>query len=134
MPNPRSFGRRIQTRQPGTISSGAISPGTISSGPIARPPAPDPIAGEPVLAAAAADANPPEIAPDDDNELQAWKSARRKATHLPWRQIAVVAGLSFAVASFVLPEALNDALQWPLSALVAISLYMGWRNRKQAAS
>jgi hypothetical protein len=126
MPDRRNFGRRIQTRQPGTISSGAIS----------RPPAADPAAGEPVLAAAVAAANPPapQIAPVDDDELQAWKAARRKAMHLPWRQIAIMAGLSFAVASFVLPEALNDALQWPLSALVAISLYMGWRNRKRAAS
>ena len=123
MPDRRSFGRRIQTRQSWTISSGTIS----------RPPAPDPIAGEPVLAAAASDENPPEIAPDDDDELRAWKSARRKATHLPWRQIAMMAGLSFAVASFALPEGLNEALQWPLSALVAVSLYMSWRNRKQAA-
>jgi hypothetical protein len=121
MPNRRNFGRRIQTRQPEAIS---------------RPSARDPAAGELVLAAAVATTNPPlpQIAPVDDDELQAWKSARRKATRLPWRQIAMMAGLSFAVGSFVLPEALNDALQWPLSALVAISLYMEWRNRKRAVS
>ncbi len=44
--------------------------------------------------------------------------------------ISLMAGLCFGIASFVLPRSVNEALQWPLYALTAISLYAGLRRRK----
>ena len=84
---------------------------------------------EPALPAA--DPSFPELSSLDD-ELRDWQSTRRKTFKLPWRQIALMSSLCFGVASFVLPEALNDALQWPLGALIAVSAYLGWRKRKDA--
>ena len=45
-----------------------------------------------------------------------------------------MAGLCFGIASFVLPATVNDAVQWPLYALTAISLYVGLRKRKNKSN
>ena len=68
--------------------------------------------------------------PSVEDEIRAWKSARRSHMGFPWRQLSLMAGLSFGIASFVLPRTVNDALQWPLYTLTAISLYAGLRRRK----
>ena len=70
--------------------------------------------------------------PSVDDELLEWTRARKKAFKLPWRQLSVIAGLCFAVASFVLPDSVSDALQWLLYALAAVSFYVGLRRRKNA--
>lgn len=49
---------------------------------------------------------------------------------MPWRQLSLMAGLCFGIASFVLPDSINDAVQWPLYALTAASFYTGLRKRK----
>lgn len=41
-----------------------------------------------------------------------------------------MAGLCFGIASFVLPDAINDAVQWPLYLLTVIGLYVGLHKRK----
>jgi hypothetical protein len=63
-----------------------------------------------------------------DEELEAWKRGRKR--HVPWKQISLMASLCFGVASFVLPHSVNDAVQWPLYGLAAISFYVGIRKKK----
>ena len=80
-----------------------------------------------------ADLPPPEWL-SVDGELQEWKSARRRQFQLPWRQISLMAGLCFGVASLVLPDSINDVMQWPLYALTAASFYAGLRKKKISAA
>ena len=75
-----------------------------------------------------ADVRPIEtVAPPVDEELRAWKESRRP--QFPLRQFSLMASLCFAIASYALPESLNDTLQWPLYALAAASLYVGLSRR-----
>ena len=71
-------------------------------------------------------------APGVDHELQEWKQARKQRSKIPWRQLALMASLCFGVASFVLPDSINENLDWLLYALMAASLYAGlsrhWRD------
>ena len=67
---------------------------------------------------------------DRDEELEAWKRARRR--QLPWRQIAWMASACFGIASFVLPDSVNDNVEYLLWALAAASLYAGWRKKTSA--
>jgi hypothetical protein len=69
-----------------------------------------------------------------DDEIEAWKAARGSVIPFPWRQLSLMAGLCFGIASFVLPSTVNDAVQWPLYALTAISLYVGLRKRKNKSN
>ena len=69
-----------------------------------------------------------------DDEIEAWKAARGPIIPFPWRQLSLMAGLCFGIASFVLPATVNDAVQWPLYALTAISLYAGLRKRKNKSN
>lgn len=48
---------------------------------------------------------------------------------MPWRQLSLMASLCFGVASFVLPDSLNDNLNWLLYGLMAISAYVGFSKR-----
>jgi hypothetical protein len=66
-----------------------------------------------------------------DYELAAWKHERARHHRMPWRQISLMAGLCFGIAAFKLPSAVNDVVQWPLYALMAISFYSGLRRRRQ---
>jgi hypothetical protein len=86
-------------------------------------PAPRP----PALASRAA---PTSDAETPDAELEAWKQARRFV--FPWRQVSLMAGLCFAVASFVLPDSVSDVFVWILYGLSGASFYVGWRGRKAA--
>ena len=70
-----------------------------------------------------------------DDELRQWKLARKQNFEFPWRSLSLMATLCFGIASFVLPDSVNDDLQWLLYALVAASLYFGFfRHRRQAKS
>jgi len=66
-----------------------------------------------------------------DAELDAWKQARRFV--FPWRQVSMMAGLCFAIASFVLPDSVGDVFVWILYGLSGASFYAGWSGRKPAA-
>jgi hypothetical protein len=81
---------------------------------------------EPILSSLSPDATLASV----DDEIEAWKAARGSVIPFPWRQLSLMAGLCFGIASFVLPDTVNDAVQWPLYALTAISLYAGLHKRK----
>jgi hypothetical protein len=51
---------------------------------------------------------------------------------IPWRQLSLMASLCFGIASFVLPDSVNDNVQWLLYALMAASLYAGFSKRLRA--
>lgn len=68
--------------------------------------------------------------PSVEDEIAAWRASRGAVVGIPWRQLSLMAGLCFGIASFVLPTAVNEALQWPLYALTAVSLYAGLRKHK----
>ncbi|HEY4114725.1 MAG TPA: hypothetical protein VGM17_11770 [Rhizomicrobium sp.] len=55
-----------------------------------------------------------------DDELAEWKQSRRIA--IPWRQISLMATLSFGIASLVLPDAVDEPVEWLLYALTAASM------------
>jgi hypothetical protein len=78
----------------------------------------------------------PDVLSGDDSvadELRDWKAQRRSALRIPWRQLSLMAGLCFGVASCVLPDSINEAAQWPLGALMIASFYAGLRKRKERA-
>jgi hypothetical protein len=104
----RSFGRRAPL-QP-TVSQ-AVAPAPVL---------------EPDLRSHLSDA----VSPSIEDEIAAWKEARGPVVPFPWRQLSLMAGLCFGIASFVLPATVNDTMQWPLYALTAASLYAGLRKRK----
>jgi hypothetical protein len=65
-----------------------------------------------------------------DDELRQWKLARRRNFEIPWRPLSLMATLCFGIASFALPDSVNDNVQWLLYALAAASLYAGFRKRR----
>jgi hypothetical protein len=64
-----------------------------------------------------------------DDELREWKLARQRNFEIPWRPLSIMATLCFGIASFALPDSVNDNVQWLLYALMAASLYAGFRKR-----
>jgi hypothetical protein len=71
--------------------------------------------------------------PSHDDDLQQWKLARKRNFEIPWRPLSLMATLCFGIASFVLPNSVNDNVQWLLYALAAASLYAGFRRRRRQA-
>jgi len=102
----RNFGRRAAARPP---AAHAIAP-----------------AREPILPSLSPDV----VLPSVEDEIAAWKAARSSVVLFPWRQLSLMAGICFGIASFVLPATVNDAVQWPLYALAAASFYVGLHKRK----
>jgi hypothetical protein len=66
-----------------------------------------------------------------DDDLRDWKRARKKNFEIPWRPLSLMATLCFGIASFVLPDSVNDTVQWFLYALMAASFFVGIRRRRQ---
>jgi hypothetical protein len=64
-----------------------------------------------------------------DQEFAEWKRANRHLFRFPWRLFSLMAGLCFGIASFVLPDRINQIVQWPLYALSAASFYAGLRHK-----
>jgi hypothetical protein len=104
----QSFGRRA-LNQPSKAPLPAMSK-------FARPAAPAP---EPTGPGAAS----------VDDELRQWKSAR--GSRFPIRTLALVASVSFGIASVALPKEINEAVQYPLYGLSLASLYVGLRRKRQ---
>jgi hypothetical protein len=69
--------------------------------------------------------------PSLDDELRQWKLARKRNFEIPWRPLSLMATLCFGIASFALPDSVNDNVQWLLYALAAASLYAGFRKRRR---
>jgi hypothetical protein len=117
MANQRSFGRRGAPQCQPSRAMAAIAPGArIESAPrsIERP---------------ASLPEKPAFSLSDD-ELRDWKLARRQNFAIPWRQVSLMATLCFGLASLVLPDSVNDNVQWILYALAAASFYAGIRRRQ----
>ena len=68
-------------------------------------------------------------APSVDEELRQWKKSRRRS--FPIKPLALMASLCFGIGSFALPKEINDEVQWPLYALSAASLYVGFRRKRE---
>ena len=128
MAQPGSFGRR----QAPQASLRAPAPAPVRS----PPPAPS---ADSIFARANAEANAaaraamlPPLPVDSpvDDELAEWKATRKRAFKLPWRQVSLIASLCFGVASFVLPDSVNDAVNWLLCGLMAISFFVGVTGKK----
>jgi hypothetical protein len=66
-------------------------------------------------------------APSVDDEVREWKKSR--GFTFPLKPIALMASLSFGIASFVLPADINAWAEWPLYGLSAASLYVGFRRK-----
>jgi hypothetical protein len=64
-----------------------------------------------------------------DEDLR--ERARKRNFEIPWRPLSLMATLCFGIASFVLPDSVNDTVQWFLYALMAASFYVGIRRRRQ---
>jgi hypothetical protein len=108
----QSFGRRAQTPAPKTLPP---LPAKFS-----RPGAP------PVKA----EVKTEPVAPSVDAELREWKKSRRRS--FPIKPLALMASLCFGIGSFALPKEINDEVQWPLYALSAASLYVGFRRKRES--
>ncbi len=67
--------------------------------------------------------------PPIDDEFREWKKARKRHSGLPWRQLALMASVSFGIASLVLPDSVSDTLDWVLYGLMAASAYAGLQRR-----
>ena len=70
-----------------------------------------------------------------DEELRQWKEERRRGLffRLPWKQFSLFASMSFGIASFVLPDDVNDAvnyLLWGLSLITFAIWISGFFNKK----
>src|ERR1700683_782291 len=74
----------------------------------------------------------PKFTPVDD-DLREWKRERkpnfRKAL---WRPLLLMSTLCFGIASFVLPDSVNDAVDWLLYGMTGASLYSWIRSRRRA--
>ena len=123
MANQRSFGRRINIQpQPrfATAEVKAITQGTNAA-----------------LSEAPLERSLPGSAKADfsllDQDLQDLQPERKRGLKIPWRQLSVMASLCFGVASLVLPEGVNDDVQWLLYALMIVSLYAGFSRRRREA-
>jgi len=117
MANQRSFGRRINPQL-------QRAPAPVRTEPIVQTKEVVEVPVERVV--------PPAVKielPDED--LQQWKETRE--FKVPWRQLSLMASLCFGIASFALPDSVNDSVQWLLYALMAASLYVGFSKRRQKA-
>jgi hypothetical protein len=70
--------------------------------------------------------------PSVEQELLEWRQGRQ-GFKVPWRPLSLMASLCFGIASFVLPDSVNDNVQWLLYALMAASLYAGFSKRRRQA-
>jgi hypothetical protein len=67
-----------------------------------------------------------------DDDFREWKRARKPNFHALWRPLLLTATLCFGIASLVLPDSVNDAVDWLLYAMTGASLYSWIRSRRQA--
>jgi hypothetical protein len=65
--------------------------------------------------------------PSVEDELKEWKKTR--GFTFPLKTVAVMASICFGIGSVALPDDVNEWAQWPLFALSAASLYVGFRRK-----
>jgi hypothetical protein len=119
MVNQVSFGRRTTPQRQALRVSETVDAGRPST--------------KPDLAELAVDRSSvpqPQISsPHVDHELHEWKQARKQRYKIPWRQVSLMAALCFGIASLVLPDSVNENLDWLLYGLMAASFYAGVSRR-----
>ena len=122
MVNERSFGRRVnsqhQHRRVQAAVEAAPSKKAEPAEVLIQAPLPLPANTEPLSV---------------EDELREWKLVRRNGFQIPWRPLSLMASLCFGVASFALPDSVNDAVNWLLYALAAASLYAGFSRPRDKA-
>jgi len=67
-----------------------------------------------------------------EDELLEWKKTRRRNYRPPWRQISFMASACFGIGYFVLPDSVNEAVQWLLLGLVIASFASGISSRHKS--
>jgi hypothetical protein len=77
--------------------------------------------------------------PSVEEELQEWKNERRRVRpfQVPWGPLSLMASLSFGIASFVLPDSLNDTfgtLLDVLSGLALLAWFARFRQQRRMSS
>ena len=71
--------------------------------------------------------------PPVDDDFREWKRARKPNFRKTlWRPFLLVATLCFGIASLVLPDSVNDAVDWLLYAMTGVSLYSWIHSRRRA--
>ncbi len=118
MDSQRAFGRRTVSRAQPPAARRSASP----AAPVAMP---HDTQGEKIASPAATNYQ------IHDQELEDWKRSRN--FQIPWRQLSFMASACFGIASLVLPDSVNDSVQWLLYALMAISFFVGFSRRRQKA-
>jgi len=122
MVNQATFGRRTSSQRPPLRAREKIDAAPASSFSAFAKTA---VASSPPLQ--------PEIAaPPVDHELQEWKKTRRQNYRIPWRQLSLMASLCFGIGALVLPDSVNENLDWLLYGLMAASLFAGLTRRRRA--
>jgi hypothetical protein len=116
MVNQTTFGRRTTPSHPAARTTAAHEPAT----PASKIGLSDEHAAELLKHIAS---------PPIDDEFREWKKARKRHSGLPWRQLALMASVSFGVASLVLPDSVSEQLDWVLYILMAASAYAGLSRR-----
>jgi hypothetical protein len=111
MPNRPAFGRRVAPQMPPAAPVRTVPVVEVATLQPVPPPVPD---AEPLTV---------------EQELQAWKEARGSQFRMPWSQLSLMASLCFGIASFVLPDSVNDSVQWLLWGLSAMAAIVWWSNR-----
>jgi hypothetical protein len=120
MAKSRTFGRRAVFEEP-----------VLRPTPVARASYPNDLSRTPEIILKP---SPDESGVSVEDELREWKRTRNRGFLMPWRQVSLMAGLSFGIASFVLPDSVNGVVQWPLLALSAVSFYAGFRKPRKHSS
>jgi hypothetical protein len=126
MQNRRTFGRRV--------SQAPSEPQPAIQAPLTPPadPAPATVDSAPVLAPVS-ERGPAAASSYESLKTRDAPAQDRRRFPFPWRPLSLIAGLSFGIASFALPDWINDVAQWPLGLLMLGSFYVGLRKPKHAS-
>jgi hypothetical protein len=114
---PRSFGQRRDSSGTATGAIKVVRESTKAHSPDAERPIIPPKTQKATLA---------------DEDFREWKRARKPSFHTLWRPLLLMATLCFGIASLVLPDSVNDAVDWLLYAMTGVSLYSWIRSRRRA--
>jgi len=66
---------------------------------------------------------------DSDEFQREWDTAH--LVGFPWGKAYLMAGLSFGIASFALPDTVNEAANWLLYLLAGASIWAWYQKRKE---
>ena len=69
--------------------------------------------------------------PSIEQELEEWRRSRNRSFKVPWPQLSLMASLCFGIASAMLPDSVNDNVEWLLWILAAMSAFVWFTNRRK---